>query len=59
MRRWIAIASLAAIVAALIVWQQSRERTISACLSSGGSWNGSACSTGTGNPILQRDLRRT
>ena len=41
--RWIAVASFAVIVAALILWQQSREQTISACLSSGGSWNGSAC----------------
>ena len=43
MMRWIAVAALAAIVAALILWQQSREQTISACLSSGGSWNGSVC----------------
>jgi hypothetical protein len=50
---------LAAIVTALIVWQQSRERMVSACLSSGGIWSGSACSTDTGGPILQRDLRRS
>jgi hypothetical protein len=57
--RWIAVASVAVIVAALILWQQSRERSISACLSSGGSWDGSSCAPGTGRTILQRDLHRT
>jgi hypothetical protein len=59
MRRRIAVVALAAIVTALIVWQQSRERMVSACLSSGGIWSGSACSTDTGGPILRRDLRRS
>lgn len=59
MNRWIVAASLAVVVTALILWQQSRERTISACLSAGGSWSGSTCSNGTGRPILQRDLRRS
>jgi hypothetical protein len=58
MTRWIAVAALAAVVAALFLWQQSREQTISACLSSGGSWNGSTC-TDTRRPILQRDLHRS
>jgi hypothetical protein len=57
--RWIAVASLAVIVAALILWQQSRERSISACLSTGGSWNVSSCAPGTDRTILQRDLHRT
>jgi hypothetical protein len=58
MNRWIVAASLAVVVTALILWQQSRERMISACLSAGGSWSGSTC-TDTGRPILQRDLRRS
>jgi hypothetical protein len=57
--RWIAVASLAVIAAALILWQQSRERSISACLSTGGSWNGSSCAPGTDRTILRRDLHRT
>lgn len=59
MKRWIAAASLLAIVAALFLWQHSRERTIAACLSSGGTWSGSTCSIDSGRPILQRDLRRS
>ena len=59
MNRWIAVGSLAVIVAALILWQQSRERSISACLSTGGSWTGSTCAPGTGRTILQRDLHRS
>ena len=59
MTRWIAVAALAAVVAALFLWQQSRERMISECQSSGGSWSGSVCSPDTRRPILQRDLRRS
>jgi hypothetical protein len=57
--RWIAVASLIVVVAALILWQQARERSVSACLSSGGSWNGSNCAPGAGRTILQRDLHRS
>lgn len=56
--RWIAAAVSVSIVAALLVWQQWRERQVSACVAHGRIWDGSRCVVPPGPPIIKRELER-
>ena len=60
MTRWIMAAALSLAVAALLVWQWSRERQIEACVRDGGVWHGatSRCEEPAARPILKRGIER-
>ncbi|MEQ1613560.1 MAG: hypothetical protein ABL904_12465 [Hyphomicrobiaceae bacterium] len=52
-------ATLVVLVAALMAWEYQRHATVSACIKTGGTWDGTACRADPGRTILQRDLQRS
>nr|PZN84673.1 MAG: hypothetical protein DIU57_08100 [Pseudomonadota bacterium] len=58
--RWAVVIAVTALLVALLVWQQMRQREVQRCLDSGGMWDGpnSRCVPDPARPILQRDLQR-
>ncbi|HEX5599593.1 MAG TPA: hypothetical protein VFX46_03055 [Hyphomicrobiaceae bacterium] len=59
--RWAIVIGVTALLVALLVWQQERQREVQRCIDSGGIWDGptSRCVPDPARPILQRDLQRT
>jgi len=58
--RWAIAIGVTALLIALLVWQQTRQREVQRCIDSGGIWDGpnSRCVPDPARPILQRDLQR-
>lgn len=58
-RKLLAIVALVVLVA-LLAWQWRRERLVSACLQSGGVWDGrqSRCLQPLPSPLLRRGIER-
>ncbi len=50
--------ALFVLVAALMAWQYRRHALVSACIETGGTWDGAACRADPGRIIIQRDLQR-
>lgn len=58
--RWAIVIAVTALLVALLVWQQLRQREVQRCLDAGGMWGGpnSRCIPDPARLILQRDLQR-